>query len=284
MGKRFDIMLYPGGKKKALTLSYDDGVCQDKRLIPILDQYGLKCTFNLGSGVLGHQEWHPIGADISKVQPEEVAALYANHEVAGHGLWHSSLVDIGTPAAMYEIAEDRRRLENLTGKLVRGFAYPFGWENEDVQEILRLSGIESARTVVSTHSFKLPKNFLQWDPTCHHNDPELMSLAEKFCTDDSPFGGGEIFYLWGHAYEFDADKNWNVIEEFAKYVSGFRDKIWFATNTEIVDYVKAFRSLKYSSDCMMVMNPTATTVWVQVMRDVVEIPAGATVRMPETPL
>ena len=40
-------------KLKAVTFSYDDGVEQDKRLIQLLDRYGLKCTFNLNSGHLG---------------------------------------------------------------------------------------------------------------------------------------------------------------------------------------------------------------------------------------
>ena len=33
MGKRFDIMLFPEGKAKAFSLSYDDGVVQDRRLV-----------------------------------------------------------------------------------------------------------------------------------------------------------------------------------------------------------------------------------------------------------
>lgn len=41
------------GKKKAITFSYDDGVTQDIRLIELLDKYGLKCTFNLNSGLQG---------------------------------------------------------------------------------------------------------------------------------------------------------------------------------------------------------------------------------------
>ena len=44
------IMRFPGGLRKAVTLSYDDGVEQDRELIGILDQAGLKCTFNLNSG------------------------------------------------------------------------------------------------------------------------------------------------------------------------------------------------------------------------------------------
>ena len=43
-------MRFKDGKKKALTLSYDDGVVQDIRLIGILNQYGLKGTFNIGTG------------------------------------------------------------------------------------------------------------------------------------------------------------------------------------------------------------------------------------------
>ena len=38
---------------KAVTFSYDDGVTQDIRLIELLNQYGLKCTFNLNSELLG---------------------------------------------------------------------------------------------------------------------------------------------------------------------------------------------------------------------------------------
>ena len=40
---------FPGGKSKALTLSYDDGVRQDKRLLQIMKQHGLKGTFNINS-------------------------------------------------------------------------------------------------------------------------------------------------------------------------------------------------------------------------------------------
>lgn len=45
------IMRFPKGKAKALTLSYDDGVEQDIRLMDIMDKNGLKGTFNLNSGL-----------------------------------------------------------------------------------------------------------------------------------------------------------------------------------------------------------------------------------------
>ena len=42
-------MRYPGGKAKAVTFSYDDGVPQDKRLLELFNKYGLKATFNFNS-------------------------------------------------------------------------------------------------------------------------------------------------------------------------------------------------------------------------------------------
>ena len=48
-----DRLLWPGGKRKAFTISYDDGVTQDIRLIELLNKYQIKGTFNLNSGLLG---------------------------------------------------------------------------------------------------------------------------------------------------------------------------------------------------------------------------------------
>ena len=43
---------FPEGKDKALTFSYDDGNIADKRLVSIFNNYGLKATFHLNSGML----------------------------------------------------------------------------------------------------------------------------------------------------------------------------------------------------------------------------------------
>ncbi len=43
--------MFPDNKYKALTFSYDDGVEQDRRLVKLFNQYNLKATFNLNSGM-----------------------------------------------------------------------------------------------------------------------------------------------------------------------------------------------------------------------------------------
>ena len=114
-----------------------------------------------------------------------------------------------------------------------------------------------------------------WDPTCHHNDPELMPLLEKFLADDSLYACS-LFYLWGHSYEFERDDNWEIIEDFFRLLTGKAD-VWYATNIELYDYIKAYEALVYSADGKRVYNPAATDVWLGNEQSAVCIPAGKTV-------
>ena len=121
--------------------------------------------------------------------------------------------------------------------VARGMAYPFGTYNEHVIALLEQSGICYSRTVKSTENFSLPQNLLELNPTCHHNNPNLMKFAEHFVNENSRYENENwMFCVWGHSYEFDGDNNWDVIEGLAKFVS-FNDDIWYATNIEIYDYI-----------------------------------------------
>lgn len=287
MGKRFDAIVFPGGKQKVFTLSYDDGVIQDRRLAELFRSFGVKATFNLNSALLGKADMGGYPGkpelDISKLAPEELAAVYATHEIAGHSLYHSDLSSIGTPLASYEIIEDKRRLEALCGQPLRMFAYPFGTFNSSVKDALRLAGYQGARTIRSTHGFALPTDTLEWDPTCHHNDPQLMDLAREFVESALPFP--MLFYVWGHGYEFDDDKNWSVMEELLRFLSPHASDIWFASNGEILEYLAAWQRLEYSSDGSLVRNPSAMDVWIRPgFGEALRLPGGTVTHVPETPL
>ena len=65
---------------KYLTFSFDDGITQDKRMIELLNKYGLKCTFNLNSSLLGLKGgWEQNGKWLShnKISPLEIKEIYA---------------------------------------------------------------------------------------------------------------------------------------------------------------------------------------------------------------
>ncbi len=284
MEKRFDTLLFPGGKSKAFTLSYDDGVVQDRRLAPLIRSYGMKATFNLNAALLGVEDKGGFPGkpdlDISKVSAEELETVYAGHEIAGHGLYHSDLAGVGAPRASYEIIEDKRRLEALCGQPLRMFAYPFGTFSEDVKEALRLAGYHGARTIRSSYSFRLPDEPLLWDPTCHHNDPRLMELARAFVDEPMPFP--LLFYVWGHGYEFDDCGNWQVMEELLAFLAPHADTIWFATNGEILRYLEAHQRLEYAADGSLIRNPSAIDVMIAPsFGQKLLLKAGEVTRVPE---
>lgn len=258
------MMLFPEGKEKALTLSYDDGVEQDKKLIEILNRTGLKATFNLNSGCYAEEGTiYPAGTIHRRMCRSEVTSTYKNsgHEVAIHGLTHPLLDQLPEGLAAYEIVEDRKNLEEQFETIVRGMAYPFGTYSDQVVDTLKNAGVAYARTVYSTHNFGIPIDWLRLNPTCHHNDSQLMELAKHFVEDDSHWAP-YLFYLWGHSYEFEEKDNWKVIEDFASYI-GNREEIWYATNIQVHDYVEAYRRLQFSYDLSWVKNPTSETIWLK---------------------
>ena len=286
MGKRFDSLLFPGFKTKAFTLSYDDGVHQDRRLVKLFNEHGVKGTFNLNYGTLDHEEIVEFPGrpktDISRVKKEEVKELYANQEVGGHGLYHSNLASLGEPYAMYEIIEDKAGLEKLTGKPLEMFAYPFGIYNDMVKKLLKQAGYKGARTIRSTYSFNLPEDPFVLDPTCHHNDEKLFELAEQFLHGRA--FKSQLFYVWGHGYEFDGSNNWERIEELIDRMSG-HDDVWYATNGEILSYLKAYEMLEYSVDGSIIYNPSCTDLYLMTsFQNREELKAGSYTQIKETSL
>lgn len=274
-----DEILFPGAKAKAFTTSYDDGTIHDRRLLEIMNRHGIRGTFNLSAGFLGlHSvipgEHGPL--DVSKLDTDAVPALYAGHEIAGHGLYHASPVNIGLPAFMYETIEDKARLESLTHTLIRGYAYPFGLYDKDTKRLLRMAGYHYARVVETTGGFDLPVDFMEWKATCHHNDPRLMELAESFCSGAGFAPRCKLFYVWGHSYEFTGDDNWDRMENLCTYMQEHGSDVWFATNIEICDYITAFRSLEYGAEGSLVYNPSALTVWLRRGQTVHTIPPLST--------
>ena len=273
-------MRFPGGKQRALTFSYDDGVEQDVRLIEIFRKYGLKATFNLNSGLYAPEGTvYPEGQVHRRMTESQVSELYRGDdiEVAVHGYTHPWLDHMPMNMCTKDLMDDREKLESQFGTLVRGMAYPFGTYSDDVVACMRSVGVVYSRTVQSTHDFNMPTDWMRLPATCHHNDPELMTLAHRF-VEESSWGRPWMFYLWGHSYEFEGNNNWEVIEEFAEFMSG-REDIWYATNIEIYDYQAAFKQLLFSMDGKIVTNPTAYELWFFLNGNEYSIQPGETKRI-----
>ena len=104
--------------KKYFTLSFDDGLEQDKRVIQLMRQYGLKGTFNLNAGLLGTRgevkglgtfsfqdcpegvkhKWPFSYVQHNRIPPDEVCQVYEGMEIATHGFRHEPLGAVSEPA------------------------------------------------------------------------------------------------------------------------------------------------------------------------------------------
>ena len=226
------------GKMKAVTFSFDDGVTQDKRLIEIFDKYGLKCTFNINSELLGKPgmlNCSNVTVAHVKPRPDEIAKIYKNHEVAVHTLTHPNLTTLDEEEIIRQVETDRKNLSELVGYEVVGMAYPCGGVNNDdrVAEIIKNNtGVKYSRTITCNHSFDLQDNLYRFDPTAYiMKRGKMRELAEDFVNmkADKP----QILYIWGHAYEFDIENSWDKFDDFCKFISG-RDDIFYGTNTEVL--------------------------------------------------
>ncbi len=245
---------FPGGRHKVLTMSYDDGKPEDVRLVEIFRKNGIKGTFHLNAGLYGDPEK-------GRLPLEQIRELYDGMEIACHTYTHPTIERCPMSQVIAQTLEDRKALEAVAGYTVRGMSYPNGSYTKEIEEAMRLCGIEYSRTVAETQGFAMPDNFMEWKSTCHHNH-NLLENGRRFL-DLNKTQYLYMMYVWGHSYEFRTHDNWELIEEFCEMMGG-QDNIWYATNIEIVDYLKAWDTLRFSADGTFCYNPSATPLWVEV--------------------
>ena len=245
------------GKNKAITFSFDDAVSEDKRIIEILDKYGLKATFNINSGFLGvdgvgtylkkgkveGEEVKEINGEFYhnekhtkvRIKPYEVKEVYKNHEVACHTIKHWLLPLLDDDTIALQVEADRQIIEKLVGKPVVGMAYPCGGVNCDdrvAKVVKERTGVKYARGFVKSYSFSFPKDLYQLESTIRFTETDKMfELAKEFLEND--FGYPAVFSIWGHGYEMQEDNHtFEDFERFCKLISNKKD-IFYGTNAEV---------------------------------------------------
>lgn len=264
---------FPGFKRKAVTLSYDDCVPRDRDLIEIINKYGLKCTFNVNSGLFGK------GGHLSA---EEVKSLYipSGHEINVHGCGHITLSEFKSPQIIDEIFTDRKNLESLVGENIIGMAYANNVKDFDrIIPVLKTCGIKYARTIECTGEFDLPTDWMRIKPTCSDFSADLFELTEKFIEDKVPDyywdNTPRWFLMYGHSRFTYENGNASKFERCLERLGG-RDDVWYATASETFRYAEAYDRLEFSADGSRVFNPTSTDVYVDYYGEEIVVKSGKT--------
>ena len=92
---------------------------------------------------------------------EELVALAASPvEIGAHTLTHPSLPALGPEERCREIDGSRRRLEELTGRPLNAFAYPYGDYDSATVRLVKRSGFRSACTIHENRLSRFSSKFL----------------------------------------------------------------------------------------------------------------------------
>jgi hypothetical protein len=240
-------LTYPFFHMKAATFSYDDGVLEDREVTSIMRRYGLKGTFNLNTGKAGTAKIRlnrqGKETDCSYLSLSAYPETYRGMEAATHTFSHPFLDTLPYEKQLEELKKDKENLEKIFGGKVIGSAYPYGTYSQETFRALRELGIRYARTTRASKAFNLPSDFLLWQPTVHHNDPDLFSLLNSFLATEEELA---LFYCWGHSYEYALEGNFGILERMGEELSQ-HPEVWLATNGEICTYVSDAQQVFYCS-------------------------------------
>ena len=239
--------------KKYFTLSFDDGLEQDKKVLELMKKYGLRGTFNLNSGMFGLQgevkgigtfsfqdceagvrhHWPFSYVPHNRIPENEIRDVYADMEIATHGYRHEPLGKVKEDLMYNSINRDKENLEHLTGKKILGHAYASGSTSPAVERHLKAKGYLYARAVFPSGNFEFPENPLNFRPSSSVIMGNTMKLVKDFLAAKAE-DRDLLLYLWGHSYEMDYGKgaaSWDGLERLFATVAGHEDII-YCTNSE----------------------------------------------------
>lgn len=226
---------YPGGKKKAFNITYDDGVLQDERFVALLNKYGIKGTFNLNSQLMQEEfSWtHPNGMPVTRLSPERAKHLYDGHEIASHTLTHPYMQNLSDAELYRQLKTDKDNLEALFGREVTGFAVPFDYYDDRIAECAKACGFAYARKSDCTGHFTPCTDPYHWQTGIYHIQPGLTEFVAEFLHTQEELA---VCQIVGHSYDLDAENLWGTLERICAAVSQCYD-IWFCTNAELVEFL-----------------------------------------------
>lgn len=244
--------------KKYFTLSFDDGLEQDKRVIRLMKQYGLKGTFNLNAGLFGARgevkgigtfsfqdcpegvkhKWPFSYVRHNRIPQDEVLQVYEGMEIATHGFRHESLGAVSENEMRASVDADKAALEGLFGAPIVGHAYAQGSTSPAVQAYLKERGYRYARAVFPSGGYEFPENPLNFRPSTSIILKDAMKLVERFKREEAQ-DRDLLLYLWAHSYEMDYEKgnaSWDALERLFETIAG-RSDIVYCTNSEAFSHI-----------------------------------------------
>lgn len=143
--------------EKTVAITFDDGYLDNlENAYPILEKYQAKATIYVVVD-RHNRDWstykkaHHNSGELTreaKLNDEQVQFLAQSGvmEIGSHTLTHANLDKLDDAACLAELVDSKQQLEQLTGKAVNSFAYPFGIYSQRDVDLAKQAGYHNAVT------------------------------------------------------------------------------------------------------------------------------------------
>ena len=238
----------PAAGRPIVTTSWDDGHPCDRRLADLLAECGVAGTFYI-----------PVSYSSRAVlDAKGIRALAQGFEIGGHSLSHPRLPGIDEARLLPEIAGCKQHLEEILGRPITTFCYPYGKHNRRVRQAVIEAGFTGART---TRQFRLETGDDPWSmaTTIAASDLPPWLRARHFALTADLEGvltflragvtkdwlhlamtlfemamvRGGVWHLWGHSWQVEDNNLWADLRMLLKHVGG-RPGVGYLTNAEVL--------------------------------------------------
>ncbi len=180
-----------------VALTFDDGF-QDfyDNAYPILDDYEFEATVFLVSDYIGKRsDWdYQSKKHMSREMIKELSD--AGIEFGSHGKTHVDLRALDDDHLHEELEGSKKAIEDLLGKPVKYFSYPFGRFDNRVIEMVKQAGYEKAVSLCTgADQFSLPRHAVYLYDTPYSIDRKLVKQSwPDICKDymNNKLAGGTI--------------------------------------------------------------------------------------------
>ena len=130
------IKYMPTYKESKLITSWDDGYPLDLKVAGLLSKYNVPGIFYV-----------PISNPERKIMTRrQIRELSSTFEIGAHTYSHVDLTRLSPKMAEEEIISGKKELENIIGKKIEKFCYPWGRFNQDIKDLVKKAGFKEART------------------------------------------------------------------------------------------------------------------------------------------
>lgn len=185
--------------ERTIVITFDDGFANNLDAVDALITRGMTATWFIVTSAIGRRpHWEDAGRPPgSMLSAEDLRQMDASGmEIGSHTVNHVRLPEVSDAALASELNDSKRTLEDLLGKPVESFAYPYGTWNEHCEDAVERAGYRQACTTQTGAALK-DGNRYRLRRLAVFNHDTAGSLARKLVLMTNEGGWGHMLAYYG---------------------------------------------------------------------------------------